>query len=155
MQVLKEKKVCESVTQQVQIIMPVDINGDDRLFGGRLMEWIDVVAAVVARRHSGHSVTTAAVDHLRFKSAAYVNDTVVLKGNITYVGRTSMEVRVDTFVEELSGEQQMINRAYLVLVALDGDGNPTEVPRLLVETQEEKDEWEAAKLRNQYRKSSK
>lgn len=154
MQELKEKKVCESVTQQVQIIMPADINGDDRLFGGRLMEWIDVVAAVVARRHSGYSVTTAAVDHLRFKSAAYVNDTVVLKGMITYVGKTSMEVRVDTFVEELSGEQKMINRAYLVLVAIDLEGNPTVVPRLLVETQEEKDEWEAAKLRNQYRKSS-
>lgn len=152
---LREKTVSQSRTEQIQILMPEHINGYDRLFGGKLMEWIDVVAAVVARRHSNCNVTTASVDHLQFKAAAYVNSTVVLKGMITYVGRTSMEVRVDTYVEKLNGNQKMINRAYLVLVALNEDNQPTEVPRLILETKEERDEWEAAKRRNEYRKLQK
>ena len=76
-----------SRTEQVQILMPEHINGYRRLFGGKLMEWIDVTAAVAARRHSGHNVTTAAVDHLHFKAAAYVDSTMVLIGQVTYVGR--------------------------------------------------------------------
>ena len=100
------------------ILMPGHINGYKRLFGGKLMEWIDVVAAVVARRHSNCNVTTAAVDNLQFKAAAYTNSTLVLKGKITYAGNTSMEIRVDTFVEDLDGTQKEINTAYLVLVAL-------------------------------------
>ncbi|WMJ22316.1 acyl-CoA thioesterase [Paludicola sp. MB14-C6] len=155
MQQLNAKTVSQSATQQIQILMPEHINGYDRLFGGRLMEWIDVVAAVVARRHSGCNVTTAAVGHLEFKAPAYVNSTIVLKGQMTYVGRSSMEVRVDTFVEELSGNHILINRAYLVLVALDEDDKPTMVPRLILETEEEKSEWEAAKLRSQFYKQQK
>lgn len=147
-----KKTVSQSITQQIQILMPSDINGYDRLFGGKLMEWIDVVAAVVARRHSNRNVTTAAVGHLEFKAAAYVNSTIVLKGQITYAGRTSMEVRVDTYVEKLNGDQEMINRAYLILVALDEDNMPTPVPQLILETDEEKQEWEAAKLRREFRK---
>lgn len=149
----KAKTVSQSATQQIQIIMPEHINGYDRLFGGKLMEWIDVVAAVVARRHSNCNVTTASVDHLEFKAAAYVNSTIVLKGKITYVGNTSMEVRVDTFVEKLNGDQKMINQAYLVLVALDEDNKPTNVPRLILETEDEKKEWENALKRNAYRKN--
>lgn len=153
MENLKPKKVSQSATQQIQILMPSDINGYDRLFGGKLMEWIDVVAAVCARRHSCCNVTTAAVDHLQFKKPAYVNSTIVLKGAITYVGKTSMEVRVETFVEELSGEQSMINRAYLVLVAIDDHGAPTCVPPLLLCTDEEKAEYDAGILRHEYRRN--
>lgn len=91
---LAPKRVSDSMTSQVQIIMPEHINGYHRLFGGQLVEWIDVVAGVVARRHSNRNVTTAFIDHLHFKAPAYANDTVVIKGRITYVGRTSMEVRV-------------------------------------------------------------
>ncbi|MFZ2537920.1 MAG: acyl-CoA thioesterase [Oscillospiraceae bacterium] len=150
---LAPKRVCESVTQQIQILMPEHINGYNRLFGGKLMEWIDVVAAVVARRHSGCNVTTACVDNLVFKAAAYVNSTVVLKGYITYVGKTSMEVRVDTFVEKLSGEQQIINTAYLVLVALDENDKPTAVPPILLQNEEERIEFAAGQKRSEYRKS--
>ena len=135
---MNAKRVSDSITEQVQILMPVHINGQDRLFGGQLVEWIDVVAAVVARRHSGTNVTTAAIDNLQFKAGAYINNTLVLIGRITYVGRTSMEVRVDTYVEDLEGIRKVVNRAYLVLVALDEKGNPTEVPRLLLETEAER-----------------
>ncbi len=103
---MQGKFVADSRTEQVQILMPGQINGQYRLFGGHLMEWIDVVAAVVARRHSGYEVTTACVDNLQFKAPAFVNDTIILVGKMTYVGKTSMEVRVDTYVEALSGQTE-------------------------------------------------
>ncbi len=148
---MEAKRIADSLTEQVQILMPTHINGQDRLFGGQLVEWIDVVAAVVARRHSGCNVTTAAIDNLQFKAGAYINNTLVLIGRITYVGKTSMEVRVDTYVEDLRGVRKVVNRAYLVLVALDEAGNPTEVPRLLLETEAERAEWEAGKKRRTLR----
>ena len=150
-----EKYVRDSYTEQVQILSQSSLNGYKRLFGGRLMEWIDVVAGVVARRHSNRNVTTAAVDNLRFEGPAYGNETIVLCGYITYTGRTSMEVRVDTFVENLNGERHMINRAYLVLVALDETDHSTPVPPLLLETDEERAEWEAGKRRSELRKQRK
>ena len=148
---LKAKRTAESLTEQVQIIMPGDTNGHGRLFGGRLVEWIDVVAAVVARRHSGHEVTTVSIDNLHFKAPAYTNDTVVLIGRVTYTGRTSMEIRVDTYAENLNGERNMINRAYVVMVALDKDEKPALVPALLLENDEQRSEWEAGKNRRESR----
>jgi acyl-CoA hydrolase len=153
---MESKRVTDSITEQAQILMASHINGADRLFGGQLVEWIDVVAAVVARRHSGCNVITAAIDNLQFKAGAYINNTLVLVGRITYVGKTSMEIRVDTYVEDLTGVRKVVNRAYLVMVALDEDGIPVEVPDLILETESERAEWEAGKkrhaLRNQRRK---
>ena len=146
------KNVEESRTTHVEILMPGDLNGGGRLFGGRLMEWIDVVAAVVARRHSGCEVTTASVDNLAFQAPAYANDTIVLDGRITCVGRTSMEVRVDTFVEELGGKRHQVNRAYLVMVALDRNQKPVEVPALTLLTEEDQAEWDAGQRRRELRK---
>ena len=148
----KTKRVSESRTEQIQIIMPEHINGFDRLFGGQLVEWIDVVAAVVARRHSNCNVTTVSIDNLHFKAAAHVNNTVVLIGQMTYVGTTSMEVRVDTFVERIDGSKKLVNRAYLTLVALDDSEKPTPVPRLQLETEEERAECEAGVKRAALRK---
>ena len=144
---MENKRVSESKTEQVQIVMSGDINGNGRLFGGRLAEWIDVVAAVVARRHAGREVTTVSIDNLHFKAPAYANDTVVLVGRVTYVGRTSMEVRVDTFAETLQGRRSMINQAYVILVALDENERPALVPGLLPETEEERAEWERGEQR--------
>lgn len=153
---MEAKRVSDSLTEQVQIIMPSHINGADRLFGGQLVQWIDVVAGVVARRHSGCNVTTVAIDNLQFKAGAFVNNTLVLIGRITYVGHTSMEIRVDTYVEDLSGMRKVVNRAYLVMVALDESNNPTDVPQLILETEAERAEWESGKkrhaLRNKRRK---
>lgn len=148
---MEPKRIAESLTEQVQILMPAHINGTNRLFGGQLVEWIDVVAGVVARRHSGCNVTTAAIDNLQFKAGAYINNTLVLIGRMTYVGKTSMEVRVDTYVEDLSGIRKVVNRAYLVLVAVDENGDPIEVPRLLLETESERAEWESGKKRHALR----
>ena len=154
----KAKRVSDSLTEQVQILGQSTLNGYDRLFGGQLMEWIDVVAAVVARRHCGMNVTTAVVDSLQFKEAAYRNDTVVLKGFMTHVGKTSMEICVETFVENFDETIHLINTAYVVMVAIDDFGNPIEVPKLILENEEEIRENEAAirrtELRNQRRKEN-
>lgn len=149
---IAEKTTKDSITEHTQIIMAPHINGAKRLFGGQLMQWIDVVAGVVARRHSGCNVITAAIDNLQFKDGAYENDIVVVIGKITYVGTSSMEVRVDTYVEDEQGMRTAINRAYLVMVALDEQGKPTKVPRLLIENESERAEWEGALKRVQLRK---
>lgn len=146
-----EKRVKDSVTEQVHILTQANLNGYHRLYGGQLMGWIDMVAAVVARRHSGKNVTTAFVDMLEFKAPAYANDTVYIVGKITYVGNTSMEVMVKVYVEELSGERKLINTAYLVMVALDEKERPVAVPKLIIEGQDELDEYEKAKIRRERR----
>ena len=132
-----DKRVKDSYSEQVQVLTQANINGYNRLFGGQLMEWIDIVAAVVARRHSGRNVTTAVVDTLTFQAPARANDTIIICGYVTYVSRTSMEVCTKTYVENLNGSRQLINTAYLVMVALDENENPTVVPRLILETEEE------------------
>ena len=145
------KKVSDSYTEHVQILSQSSLNGYKRLFGGKLMEWIDIVAAVVARRHCNKNVTTASVDSLVFKKPAFANDTLVIEGFITYAGKTSMEICVKTYVENLDGSRDNINTAYLVMVALDEHGNKTEVPKLELLTDEEKQKYEAALKRKEYR----
>ena len=149
------KRVCDSYAEQVQILTQSNLNGYNRLFGGQLMEWIDIVAAVVARRHSGCNVTTAVVDLLEFKEPAYANDTVIISGKITYAGKTSMEIKVETYIEELCGNKKLINTAYIVMVAIDENGKPTKVPQLELITDDEKREYEEALLRRKRREEYK
>ncbi len=147
-----KKSVQESETVQIQLILPEHLNPAGRLFGGKLLSWIDIVAAVTARRHAECNVTTAAIDRLCFKEGAFPGDTLVMRGRVTYVGKTSMEIRVDTFREELSGKRRLINYAYLVMVAIDRMQKPTPVPGLSLTTNGEKMEWEAGKMRAMLRK---
>ncbi|MDF2951876.1 MAG: thioesterase superfamily protein [Anaerocolumna sp.] len=148
-----EKRVEDSRTEQVQLLMPDHINGMGRLFGGKLVEWIDIVGGIVARRHCECNVITAAIDNLQFKEGAFLNDTLVLVGRLTYVGNTSMEVRIDTYVEDLKGIRKPINRAYLVFVALGDEGKPVKVPRLLLDNESERAEWQGALKRNELRRT--
>lgn len=153
----KIKKIEDSYIEQVYVIRSSQINGYGRLFGGQLMQWIDETAGVVGRRHCEGIVTTAAIDTLNFKGPAYQNDMLVLVGKMTYIGRTSMEIRIDTYVESLNGVRRSINRAYVVMVAIDENGVPVEVPRLNLETMSvsEKAEWENGKKRYELRKKRK
>ena len=146
------KKASQSLTEQQYLILPAHINHYGRLFGGQLLKWIDELAGIVAMRHCGCTVTTAAIDNLQFQAPAYTGDMVVLRGWVTYVGRTSMEVRVDTYREALDGTREMINRAYIDMVAINCKGKPTPVPPLVLETEEEHREYEAACRRKQMRK---
>lgn len=151
----EKKRVAESVAETVHIVRPNHLNGAGRLFGGILMQWIDEVAAIVAKRHCRKNVTTVSVDNLHFIRGAYPNDDVVIIGKLTYVGTTSMEIKVDTYVEDKKWGRTHINQAYLTIVALDENDRPVRVPGLILETEEEKEAWESAKIRCQARHSRK
>lgn len=150
-----EKRWQDACAEQVHIIRPAHINGSGRLFGGQLLMWIDVVAGVTARRFTNSDVTTACIDHLQFLAPARGGDLLVLVGRVTWTGRTSLEVRVDTFVEKMDGRREMVNRAYLVEVALDENEKPKPVPRLVLESEEDKLEWNAAEKRRIARMNAK
>ncbi len=148
----RSRAVSDSRAEQVHILMPADCNQSFRLFGGRLMEWVDIVAAVVARRHSGCEVTTAAIDRLEFLAPAKLNDIVVLQGRLVYVGRTSMLVCVDTFVEDPDCHtvtRTHVNRAYVTMVALGQNRQPAPVPTLVITTDEERADYETGKARRE------
>jgi acyl-CoA hydrolase len=149
------KKVGDSLTEQQYLICPAHINHYGRLFGGQLLKWIDELAGIVAIRHCGCTVTTAAIDNLQFRAPAYSGDMIVLRGWVTCVGTSSMEVRVDTYVENKEGVRKAINSAYFVMVALDENDKPVTVPQLIIETEEQKAEWESAKKRREIRSQRK
>ena len=138
------KTVHDSYTVQVQLLNQGHLNGYHRLFGGQLLMWMDEVAGITARRHSGHNVTTACIEKLDFRAPAYANDILVLTGHIVQVGRTSMTVMVHAYVEDLTGERKMINEAHFVMVALDENEKPVEVPDIIIDTEKKRLQLENA-----------
>ena len=153
----RPKKTVEySQTECTHVVLYDSINDSGRLFGGRLVSWIDVAAGACAMRHTGYKMTTASIDNLTFKRGAFLGDIVVLIARMTYVGRTSCEVRVDSYVENTDGVRREMNRAFLTYVAIDPDGKPLEIPYgLEVKTVAEQARWDGALLRRQYRNSRK
>ena len=148
-----EKSIKESMTEQIHLLMYEHINGENRLFGGQLVSWIDEVAGTVARRHTGMKVTTASIDSLQFKQPAHLDDLIVIIGYITYVGNKSMEIRVDTYIESVDGLRHPINRAYLTMVALDENSRPCQIPYgIKIETESQRGELEGAQKRIELRK---
>lgn len=152
---MQAKTVDESRVETVRVVRPNHLNGANRLFGGILMQWIDEVAGVVAKRHSMCNVTTASVDNLTFLHGAYQNDMVVILGKMTWVGTSSMEVTVDVYVESISAERKHINHAHFIMVALDENDKPVRVPRLILQTDEERADWAAGEERRKFRQQRK
>ena len=145
------KTVADSRVETVHIVRPNHLNGAGRLFGGILMQWIDEVAGIVAKRHSMCNVTTASVDNLTFLHGAFQNDMIVIKGKVTWVGNTSMEICVDTYIEESDGTHVRINNAHFMMVALDENNNPVQVPKLLLQTDDERLAWQHGEERRRIR----
>lgn len=152
----KAKTVDDSRVETVHVVRPNHLNGANRLFGGILMQWIDEVAGIVAKKHAMSNVITASVDNLTFLHGAYQNELVVIKGKLTWVGTSSMEVCVDTYVENVTGERRRINNAHFMMVALDENDRPMPVPQLILQTEDERLGWahgeERRRIRNQRRK---
>lgn len=131
----KTKKIGDSIIDMVQLVLPNDVNLLGNLKGGRLMHWIDIAAALTASKHSGHIVATVAMDSLDFKHPIRMGEMVKLVASLVSVGNTSMKIKVDVWAENLkTGESIMTNEANLVFVALDDDGKPIRVPRLIQES---------------------
>lgn len=145
------RKVADSEIETIHLVRMTHLNSAGRLFGGMLMQWIDEVAALVAKKHARMNITTVSIDHLQFLRGAYLGDAVVIHGKVTYVGRTSMDIKVETFVESEDGSRTLINCAYVTEVALDQDGKTAAVPGLLLETDEDKEEWAKGERRRELR----
>ena len=145
------KTVDDSRVETIHMVRPTHLNGANRLFGGVLMQWIDEVAGIVAKRHSMCNVTTASVDNLTFLKGAYQGDMIVISGKMTWVGSSSMEVCVDTYVENLSGERSRINNAHFIMVALDENDKPVKVPGLILQTEDERLAWAHGEERRRIR----
>lgn len=148
----KMKRVEDSMVTQSHLLMPKCMNAAGYLFGGQLLAWIDETAGIVAKRHAEMNVVTVAVDNMYFKAGAKLGDTIVLIGRLTHVGRSSMEVRIDTYAEALNGMRNMINRAYFVMVGTDAHQKPMEVPGLIIEGVTQQIEWDAGQKRAELRK---
>ena len=149
---MKGKSPSASETQTVNLILPNDTNLLGNLLGGRLMHWMDVAGAMATSRHSRSIVATAAVDSLDFKHPIRQGELVILKAKLTWVGNTSMEVKVQAYAENVAaGSIILANEAYMTFVALDTNGHPKKVPPLLPETEEEKKEFAAAVERRKQR----
>lgn len=122
-----------------QIVMPMHTNGvSGVMFGGIMMQWIDVCAAVAAMRHAAGAVLTASIDRLDFMSPVQVGEVVVLQAQVNYVSRTSMEVGCRVETEDMHTRQRRyVTKAYLTLVAIDPSGRPRPVPTLELVTDED------------------
>ncbi|AKA49110.1 acyl-CoA hydrolase [uncultured archaeon] len=136
---MKKKSPKESLTEIERLVLPADTNIFNALYGGHLMEWIDNVASIVAIKHGRRRAVTGSIDSLFFLSPIQLGDIVRLEGRINHVTRSTMEIEVDVFSQEgLTGTTSFTTKAYLTYVAVDQSGRPTEVPPLLLETDEEK-----------------
>ena len=145
--------VKESACEQAYQVSPRYLNAAGRLFGGDLLSWIDLTGALAAKRHCNMPVSTVAIDNIHFAKPLHLGDIAILISNVTHVGNSTMEVRVNSYVEDLAtGHRSLVNTAYLVYVALK-DEKPSRVPRLIPETDIEKREWFAGEKRNEIRKS--
>ena len=143
----------DSAVEARYLVMPQHANDLGIAFGGTIMSWIDMVAAMVAQRHCGLKVVTVSVDRLSFLAPCHVGDHVVLRASANYVGRTSLEVGVQVMKENpFTGKSVRTTTAYLTFVALDSQEHATAVPPLCPETPDEIRRHENARLRVAARK---
>lgn len=146
------RKVSESQSERNEFIFPGDANGLGNLFGGRLMQYIDLVGAMAASRHSRAITVTASMDHLDFVAPVHIGDLLILKASVNRAFRTSMEVGVKAMVEDIRQQKlRHVSSAYLTFVAVDRDGMGLVVPQLELETDHERRRWEDAGRRREMR----
>lgn len=142
----------ETRTEMTWIVMPGQANALGTVFGGQVMAWIDVCAAVAAQRFCRRNVVTASMDELTFRAPIHQGDIVVLQAQVNWAGRTSMETGVRVEREDpRTGARTRTATAYLTFVALDDDGRKCPVPRLLPQTEEEHRRHAEAAARRQAR----
>lgn len=135
-----------------QLVLPIHINSLDTIFGGTIMSWIDIAAAISAQRHCNREVVTASIDQLSFYAPVKKGWVVNLKSKVNFVSKTSMEVGVQVTAENpRTNELFHTSSAYLTFVALDSHGRPTAVPELILETDADKKRFEEGKVRRQQR----
>ena len=135
-----------------QLMQPEHANNLGNVHGGWIMKLVDEAGALACMRHSQRRVVTVAIDSMVFRQPIKISDLVILNAEVTYAGRTSMEAQVEVQAENpITGERTHTNTAYLVYVALDDNAEPTSVPPLKAETEEEKHKMQQAEERQSRR----
>ncbi|MBN7811987.1 acyl-CoA thioesterase [Algoriphagus sp. H41] len=148
----KQKFAKESVTIMTEMVFPNDTNALNNLMGGRLMHWMDIVAAIAAQKHSNRIVVTASADSISFKQPINLGNVVTLRSQVTRAFNSSMEVFIEVTAEDIPARKKLItHRAYFTFVAVDQNGRPIEVPELVPETEEEIEHFDGALRRRQLR----
>jgi acyl-CoA hydrolase len=146
------KPVSASRVTLAQLMGPQDANLQGNVHGGNIMKLMDEAGGSAAIRHAQRPVVTVAVDQVLFREPVHLGDLVTLVAELTYIGRSSMEVRLEVNAQNLlSGTVSHTNTAYFVYVALDDNGRPTPVPALLLETPDEQRRWQAGQRRQTLR----
>ena len=146
------KRVKDSQITLNQLMLPQHANPMGNVHGGVITKLADEAGGLCATRHAQCMVVTIAIDSMTFHSPVHVGNLVSLYANLNWVGRSTMEVGVRVVAENpLTGERTHTNTAFIVYVALGDDGRPIEVPRLILETDDERRRWAEAEARQQRR----
>ena len=147
-----QKFAKDSVTIMTEMVLPNDTNTLHNLMGGRLMHWMDIVAAIAAQKHCNRIVVTASADNISFKEPINLGNVVTLRSQVTRAFNSSMEVFIEVTAEDIPASKKiMTHRAFFTFVAVDQNGKPIEIPQVVPETAEEIELFEGALRRRQLR----
>ncbi len=146
------KPAADSIVENTYLVLPEHTNAMGNIFGGTVMAWIDMIAAIVAYRHCRSAVVTVSMDELHFLNPVKLGDLVSLKASVNFTGKTSLEIGVQVTAEKpISGDRTHTSSAYLTFVALDSNGKPTPIPQIDPQTKDEKRRFEDGKRRREAR----
>lgn len=146
------RPVRDSISEYSELAMPNDANPLGTLFGGKVMQLVDLAGSLAAARHSRLPVVTASIDHLDFLHPVHIGQLLILRSSVNRVFSTSMGVGVRVSVEDLrTGEIRHTSSAFLTFVALGNDGKPAELPPVIPETEDERRRYEQAGARRRHR----
>lgn len=146
----------DSLSDVADLMFPPDANMHGTVFGGKVLQMVDKAASVCAMRHSGKPCVTVAMERVEFLVPIHVGTFLIAKAQVNHTGRSSMEVGVEVYAEDMPGGSRVHTNSCLVtMVAVDEHGRPAPIPPLLVETPDEKKRWAAAEARRKARQLSK
>lgn len=137
---MEGKSPNDSKAENTIVMLPSDANPKGNVFGGTMLKHVDLIACFVAKRHAGHAnIVTASIDRMTFLKPIFIGNALILNAKVNYIKRSSMEIEVNVFAEDLDDNTRVhAATAFVTMVALDKYGKPTEVPHLLLENEEDK-----------------
>lgn len=148
----KEKSPEETSAHVIVRMFPSDANPAGNVFGGEILKHIDMVAGIVAQRHAQSNAVTVSMDSVNFIKPVFVGNVLKLNARINYVHNSSMEIEVKAEAEDIiTGIKTITGTAFVTFVALDKNGKPTHVPKLLLETEEDRQKFAEGKIRMEER----
>lgn len=144
----------QSRTMKTTLVFPPDTNHHGSIFGGKILAYIDEIAAIAAMKHAKSEVVTASIDSVDFVTPAYEGDIIELEAVVSSTGRSSMEVYVRVVSHNVvTSEKLLTTESFVTMVAVDASGKPKEVPAVYPETDEEKRLFENGPLRREHRRA--